>query len=194
MQTSLPGLSAPTLPALPSSFQVYKRKRNPRNEGITSLSCLPGRLLSVALAVTPALRPFPGLSLPVALPVVLPVLQGAVQAPLQLHPILSFFKKDRCPSAHATEGGAGGGVRRRQGESVQAVVTQQALEGLALPLQRLLVEELPVRHHLLLQLVEGFAFVDGFERRRVLQRLQLREGRCRARGLQGGRVRGLGII
>lgn len=75
---------------------------------------------------------------------VLPVLRGAVQASLQLHPVLSFFKKDRCPSAHATEEGAGGGVCRRQGQSVQAIVTEQALEGSTLPLQSLLVEEIPV--------------------------------------------------
>lgn len=76
---------------------------------------------------------------------VLSILKGAVQTSLKFHPVLGFFKKDRCPPAHSTKWRADRSARGLKGQSIQAVVAEQALEGVAPPLQCLLIKELALR-------------------------------------------------
>lgn len=137
----------------PGDLWLSKTSEELKLRGVTCHFCLPEEFLGIALAAAPTLWPFPGWPFTLyagggelrTLAVVLSILKGAVQTSLQFHPVLGFFKKDRSPPAHSTKRGAGRSARGLKGQSVQAAVAEQALEGVALPLQRLLIKELALR-------------------------------------------------
>lgn len=108
--------------------------------GVTCLFLLLGGPLPFTLTTAPAPRPLPGVSLLVDAggrggrahgATVVAILQGPFRAPRQLNPILGLLEEDGGAAAHAAEGGAGQRVRGHQGQSVDAIVAEQALQGLA---------------------------------------------------------------